>query len=39
MQTFIYKRMSLLLAAIASLFVLQSSYYVHKPEVPEELLK
>jgi cyclic lactone autoinducer peptide len=39
MKTFIYKRVSLLLSAIAMLFVAQSGWYIHKPEVPEELLK
>jgi cyclic lactone autoinducer peptide len=38
-QTIVIKRMSLVLAAIASLFVVQSSMFIHKPEVPEELLK
>jgi cyclic lactone autoinducer peptide len=39
MKTIAYKQLSLLLGVIAGLFVLQSSWLWHKPEVPEELLK
>jgi cyclic lactone autoinducer peptide len=35
----LYKHLSLMLSLIASLFVVQSSMFVHKPEVPEELIQ